>query len=79
MLPFIVYGSSALLALLLLAIFRARRWYWHVLSVLAAFGIGLTPIPPRYNTNEVTLAIGFVFTFLFLWGAAAPFFGPKRT
>lgn len=70
----LTYGSAAALALLLLLLFHARSWYWHVLSVLVALVIGLIPIPPKYNNPESTLVIGFVFVFFLLWGVAAPFF-----
>jgi hypothetical protein len=77
--PFIVFGSAALLALLVLYFTRARTWYWHVLSILLALLVGLVPIPPRFNTNAVTLAIGAVVVFLILWGIAAPFFRRRRS
>ncbi len=76
--PLVVYGCSALLALALLYFFRARSWYWHVLSVAAAFGVGLAPIPKQYNNNQTTLIIGSVFFFLLLWGFCAPLFRRTR-
>lgn len=71
---FLVYALALFLALALLYIFGARRWYWHVLSVAAALGIGLTPIPAGWNTPAAELGVGAVFTFLFLWGVLAPLF-----
>lgn len=73
-LVFLSYMVAAGVALLLLYIMRARSWYWHVLSVLVGLVIGLVPIPESLQTQEGTLAIGFVFTFLIVWGIAAPFF-----
>lgn len=73
----VCYGGAALVALLLLLVFRAKSWYWHVLSILAALVVGLVPIPPQLNTPQGSLIIGSVFTFLLLWGVAAPFF--RRT
>jgi hypothetical protein len=77
-LPFLVYGAAALIALALLYFVRARSWYWHVLSVLAALAVGLVPIPPKYNTTQGTLVVGSFFVFLLLWGVAAPFFRKRR-
>lgn len=76
---FLVYGGSALIALLVLLIFRARSWYWHVLSVLVALVVGLIPRKPEWNTPQADLAFGSVFMFLFLWGIAAPFFRRRQT
>jgi hypothetical protein len=75
---FLAYGFAALLAVLLLLIFRAKSWYWHALSVLVALVIGLIPIPEQFNTPQGTLAIGSIFTFLFFWGVAAPLFRQHR-
>jgi len=81
--PFLVFGSSAILALLLLYFFRAKAWYWHVLSVLLAGAIaviprGVIPVPPQPNENTVYLAVGFLVVFLFLWGVGALVFRPRR-
>ncbi len=75
---FLTYGGAALLALVLLYFARARRWYWHILSILVALVIGLVPIPEQLNTPQGSLYIGFAFTFLFLWGLAAPFFRKRN-
>jgi len=74
----LTYGSAAVLALLLLFFARAKAWYWHILSILAALVIGLVPIPPRFNSFQATLVVGFVFTFLILWGIAAPLFRRRQ-
>jgi len=75
---FLTYGTAAVLALLLLFFSRAKAWYWHVLSILAALVIGLVPIPPQFNTPQATLVVGFVFTFLIFWGIAAPLFRRRQ-
>ena len=77
-LVFAAYGGAALLALILLFLMRAKAWYWHVLSVIVALVIGLIPIPPQFNTPRITLLIGAIFIFLFLWGIAAPGFRRRR-
>jgi hypothetical protein len=78
----IAYGFSAALALLLLYGSGPRRWYWHVLSAIAGLAIGLaprrSPFPSQLNTSQGDLIIGFIFVFLFFWGAAAPFFFKRR-
>jgi hypothetical protein len=71
---FAVYGGSALIALVLLHFFRARHWYWHVLSAMVAMVAGLVPMPPAWHVPNIDLAVGAVFTFLFLWGICAPLF-----
>lgn len=68
------YGSALVLALVLLWCFGAARWYWHLFSFLAAFAVGLTPLPAALNTPVATLGVGWVFTFLFIWGITAPLF-----
>ncbi len=67
----LVYGSALVLALALLYFFQAK-WYWHALSVAAAFAIGL--MPPFEAWRPPDLLVGFVFVFLFVWGFGAPFF-----
>jgi hypothetical protein len=70
----VAYLFAVLLALALLYTFHAR-WYWHVLSVLAALAIGLAPPPEGWHPPD--LLVGSVFLFLFVWGIAAPFFRPR--
>ena len=68
------YGSAVALALILLWHFGPQHWYWHVASLALALGIGFAPGNEFTNTTAMTLVIGWVFSFLFVWGAAAPFF-----
>jgi hypothetical protein len=73
----LIYGAMAVLALTLLYCFHAK-WFWHVLSVAAALAIGmmppeLIPVPAAWGaTRDVIL--GSLFTFLVIWGIAAPLF-----
>lgn len=76
-LVFAVYGSSTVLALILLYFLRARHWYWHVTSVLLALVVGLIPLPEQWRSPTADLTIGGIFLFLFLWGVLAPLF-PKH-
>jgi hypothetical protein len=64
------YGSATVLALVLLWFFGARGWYWHLLSVSAAVGLGLIPLTGEWNTPERTLMVGWVFFLLTFWGIA---------
>jgi hypothetical protein len=66
------YGSAAVLSLFALWHFGVKKWYWHVLSLVIAFGIGLTRLPEPFNRPEWTLVVGWFFIFFFLWGFAAP-------
>ena len=72
------YGSATLLSLYLLWHFGAQHWYWHVLSLIAALALGLTPMPSILSNQYLTLAVGWIFTLLFLWGVGAPFFAYYR-
>ena len=74
---FLIYGIAAVLALALLYFFHAD-WYWHVLSIALALAIGL--LPPNMIPAPATwgpardILLGSVFTFLVIWGIAAPLF-----
>jgi hypothetical protein len=69
-----VYAAAVALAIFLDWRFGKIRWYWHVLAVALALGIGfMRPIEglagPRFD-----LAAGALFTFLFVWGVSEVFF-----
>jgi hypothetical protein len=78
---FTAYGAAVAVALLLLWYFHSTRWYWHVLAVVAAIAIGVTPVPfdisdaARRNFDVV---VGSLFLLLFFWGAAAPLFRQRH-
>ncbi len=69
---FAAYGFSVALALVIVYFFHAR-WYWHVLSVLAALAIGFSPPIPGWDGPTRDLVYGFAFLFLLVWGLAEPF------
>jgi hypothetical protein len=71
MLVYVVYGFSVALALFLVFLFHAR-WYWHVLSVLAALAIGFSPPVRGWDGLTRDLVYGSVFLFLVVWGLAEP-------
>lgn len=66
------YGSAMFLALYALWHFGAKHWYWHAASLAIGLGVGLVRLPEPFNQPAWTLVIGWVFTFTFLWGIAAP-------
>jgi len=72
----LAYGIAFVLAIVLLRFFHGRHchWYWHVAAIIGALAIGLVPPPERWSGPILDLAIGTVFVFLFMWGAAAPLF-----
>jgi len=74
----LAYAVAAGLALILLYLSGTKPWYWHVLSGVVAVGIGLTPIPAKWNTPVTNVVVGFCFVFLMLWAVAAPFIGRHR-
>jgi hypothetical protein len=70
-LVYVVYGFSVALALFFVYLFHAR-WYWHVLSVLAALAVGFSPPVRGWEGPSRDLVYGFVFLFLVVWGLAEP-------
>jgi len=72
MLVYVVYGFSVALALLFVYLFHAR-WYWHVLSVVAALAVGFSPPVAGWEGPSRDLVYGFVVLFLLVWGLAEPF------
>ena len=68
----LVYGFSLILALALVYLFHAR-WYWHVLSVLAALAVGFSPPVLGWDGISRDLLYGAVVLFLLVWGLAEPF------
>ncbi len=69
---FLVYGASILIAALFLYLFRERRWYWHVLALVAALVVGFIPTPEPLQTQAGTVVVGGVFLFLLVWGVGGP-------
>ncbi|MGB9604775.1 MAG: hypothetical protein ACP5U2_05130 [Bryobacteraceae bacterium] len=62
------YAASLVLALWLLYRYHAP-WYWHVLAVVAALGIGLIPTPaPFVGSRVFDMVVGSLFVFLTAWG-----------
>ena len=60
--------AALAIALLLLKHFGSAHWSWHVLSIVAALGLGLMPAPEALQGPAVDVAFGFVFILLMAWG-----------
>ena len=75
---FYSYLAAAVAAVLLLVVFRARRWYWHVISLAAGVAVGLIPPGGKGGGNLFYLVTGVVCVFCILWGLGAPFFPQRR-
>jgi hypothetical protein len=73
----LAYGSSVLLAMLLLYVFHSRAWYWHLMSAGLAIALGLVPLPAEWAGPQTDLLVGFLFLLLLVWGLAAPLFRLK--
>jgi hypothetical protein len=78
--PLLAYGIALLAALALIRYFHGSHchWYWHVLAVVVAFGIGLMPPPEKWSGPALDVTVGTLFVFLFIWGAAGPFAHPRH-
>jgi hypothetical protein len=71
------YLTAAAVAVLLVAVFRRCRWYWHILSVLLGLAIGLPPPPPPGGNDLFYLTFGAACVFFVSWGTGG-FFFPRR-
>jgi len=71
---FLVYAAAFFFAAWLDYYFPRVHWSWRVAAVVLALAIGLTPPPPRLTGPGFDLAVGAVFTLLFVWGISEAFF-----
>lgn len=71
---FLVYAAAFALAVWLDYELPKIGWYWHVVAVLVALAIGLTPMPMQLAGPEFELLVGALFAFLFIWGISEAFF-----
>ncbi len=63
------YAGVLILSAWLLWRFSHVRWYWHVLGIVVAIGIGLMPMREAWNRPSIDLLIGAVILLLLCWGA----------
>lgn len=64
----LVYLLAIGIPVYLLYRFHSQSWFWHALSIAAAFGLGFMPTPSTWKTVGFDLAFGFGFVFLLAWG-----------
>jgi hypothetical protein len=69
MLAVLVYLIAMGIPIYLLYRFHTFGWYWHLLAVLCAVGMGFIPIPASLQKPGFDLIFGFVFIALMIWGA----------
>jgi hypothetical protein len=50
----LVYLLAIGIPVYLLHHFHPQAWYWHLLAILGALGIGLIPTPPAWKTRHLT-------------------------
>jgi hypothetical protein len=62
------YGSAMAASLYLLWHFGVKSLYWHLLVAALALGIGSIPLGEFWGRADMTLVVGWAFTFLFIWG-----------
>jgi hypothetical protein len=75
----LVYLLAIGIPIFLLYWFRSQTWYWHLLSVVAALGLGMTPTPSGWNGAGFDLVFGFLFVLLLVWGVGGlVLFGPRQ-
>jgi len=75
----LVYLLAISIPVYLLHHFHPQAWYWHVLAILCALGIGLIPTPPAWKTTASDLIFGFVMSLLLVWGVGGLLLGrPHR-
>ena len=69
MLAVLIYLLAMGIPIYLLHRYHSQSWYWHLLSIAGAVGLGFIPIPPTMQKPEFDLLFGFAFVTLAIWGA----------
>ncbi len=64
----LVYLLAFAIPLLLLYHYHSAAWYWHVLAILAALGMGFIQTPENWKSPTFDLCFGAVFVVLVVWG-----------
>ncbi len=64
----LVYLLAFAIPLLLLYRYHSAAWYWHVLAILAALGMGFIQTPESWKSATFDLCFGAVFVVLVVWG-----------
>jgi hypothetical protein len=68
------YAGAFVLAVLCMYLFGQVRWYWHVLAICVALGLGLMPPVPGWQSPGFDVIFGSLFIVLFVWGVGEPFY-----
>lgn len=66
---FFSYSGVLALSVWLLWRYSHVRWYWHLVSVVLAFGVGMMPMRESWNRPSIDLLVGSMFLLLLFWGA----------
>ena len=69
----LVYLAAVLIPGSLLYCYGSTHWYWHLLAIAAAIGLGFVPLPPGLQGPGFDLLFGFVFSALLVWGIGGLF------
>ena len=64
----LVYFLAIGIPVYLLYRFHSQAWYWHLLAIAAALGLGFVPTPSEWKSAGFDLAFGFCFILLIVWG-----------
>lgn len=70
----LAYAAAFAAAIFLLWRFSNIKWYWHLLAVVAAIGLGFMPPLQVTATAVYDMVIGVVFLVLVVWGIGEPVF-----
>jgi hypothetical protein len=72
MLAILIYAAATGIPAWLLYRFGSAQRYWHVLSIVAALGLGFIPLPSA-SSHAYDMTLGFAFVFLLVWGIGGLF------
>jgi len=64
----LVFFCAFAIPLVLLYRFHAAPWYFHLLAIAAAVGMGFARTPEAWKSPAYDMAFGGVFVFLAVWG-----------
>jgi len=70
----LAYAAAFAAAIYLLWRFSNIKWYWHLLAVIAAVGLGIMPPVQVSATAVYDMVIGALFLLLIVWGLGEPVF-----
>ena len=74
----VVALASVAIPIYLVYRFRSQAWYWHVLAIIVALGIGLMPGTTLLQSENGSLLYGCSFLVLMIWGIGGLILIPFR-